>query len=95
MIKNVKRLGEKYMTQVIPYSEQEAKYQKAEQRRITELQLSQGFQVADLYLNRSYLDAFSSAPIISANRSIMDVSRLRLVEISKLVFDANENLQIN
>lgn len=78
------------MTQVIPYSEQEAKYQKAEQRRITELQLSQGFQVADLYLNRSYLDAFSSAPIISANRSIMDVSRLRLVEISKLVFDANE-----
>ena len=77
------------MTQVIPYSECDAEYQKAEQRRITELQLSQGFQVADLYLNRSYLDVFSSAPIISANRSIIDISRLRLVEISKLVFDAN------
>lgn len=33
------------MTQVIPYSEQEAKYQKAEQRRITELQLSQDFRL--------------------------------------------------
>lgn len=78
------------MAQVTRYSETNLKYEKAEQRRITELQLSKGFQVADIYLNRSYLDVFSSAPVISADHSVMDVSKLRLVEISKLVFDANE-----
>ena len=52
--------------------------------------ISNGFQIADIYLNRSNLDAFLSAPIIPANQIIMNVSKLRLIEISKLVFDANE-----
>lgn len=78
------------MTQVTRYLETEQKWRKSEQQRLTELQLAQGFQVADIYLNRSYLDSFSSASIISANHSIMDTSKLRLIEISKLVFDANE-----
>ena len=78
------------MGQVTRYSQMESSWGKSEQRRKTELQLAQGFQVADIYLNRSYLDAFSAAPIISANRSVMDISKLRLIEISKLVFDANE-----
>lgn len=83
-------MGEKNMTQVTRYSEIEQKQQILEQRRITELQLSRGFQVADIYLNRSYLDSFSSASIIPVNHSVMDISKLRLIEISKLVFDANE-----
>lgn len=78
------------MGQVTRYSQNEQSWAKSEQRRNTELQLAQGFQVADIYLNRSYLDSFSAAPIIPANRSILDVSRLRLIEISKLVFDSNE-----
>ena len=78
------------MTQVTTYLDTEKKWEKSEQRKITELQLARGFQVADIYLNRSYLDLFSSAPIISASRSVMDISKMRLLEISKLVFDANE-----
>lgn len=78
------------MAQVTKYSEAEQKWKKSEQRKITQFQLAQGFQVADIYLNRSYLDLFSSASIILPNHSIMDTSKLRLIEISKLVFDANE-----
>lgn len=78
------------MGQVTRYSESEQAWNKSEQNRITELQLARGFQVADIYLNRAYLDVFSAAPIISLNRSEMDISKLRLFEISKLVFDAEE-----
>ncbi len=78
------------MAQVTKYSETEQKWKKSEQRKITQFQLAQGFQVADIYLNRSYLDSFSSASIILPNHSVMDTSKLRLIEISKLVFDANE-----
>ena len=65
-------------------------WQKSSQRVNHELQLAQGFNVADIYLNRTYLDNFSSAPIIPANRNIMDISKIRTIEISKLVFDENE-----
>ena len=83
------------MGQVTRYSESEQAWNKSEQNRITELQLARGFQVADIYLNRAYLDVFSAAPIISLNRSEMDISKLRLFEISKLVFDAEEKFIIN
>lgn len=72
------------------YSEYEDKWNKAEQRVNTELQLAQGFHVADIYLNRTYLENFSYAPIIPAGRSLKDISKLRLIEITKLVFDKNE-----
>lgn len=68
----------------------ETAWQKSSQRVNHELKLAQGFNVADIYLNRTYLDNFSSAPIITANRNIMDISKIRTIEISKLVFDANE-----
>ncbi len=68
----------------------EKAWQKSNQRVNHELQLAQGFNVADIYLNRTYLDNFSSAPIIPANRNIMDISKIRTIEISKLVFDENE-----
>lgn len=78
------------MGEVSRYSEREQAWQRSELRVKNDQQLAQGFQVADIYLNRTYLDQFSSAPIITANRTIMDVSKLRIIEISKLVFDASE-----
>ena len=51
------------MGQVTRYSESEQAWNKSEQNRITELQLARGFQVADIYLNRAYLDVFSAAPL--------------------------------
>lgn len=38
-------------------------------------------------MNRSYLDSFSSVSIIPVNHSVMDITKLRLIEITKLVFD--------
>ena len=72
------------------YSEYENEWNKSEQQANTELQLAQGFHVADIYLNRTYLENFSYAPIIPAGRKLMDVSNLRLIEITKLVFDRSE-----
>ncbi len=71
-------------------SDYEKAWQKASQKANHELQLAQGFNVADIYLNRTYLDSFSSAPIIPASRAVMDISKIRTIEISKLVFDENE-----
>lgn len=79
------------MGEVSRYAEREQSWQHSELRVKNEQQLAQGFQVADIYPNRTYLDQFSNAPIIAANRSIMDVSKLRIIEISKLVFDASEH----
>ena len=72
------------------YSEYESAWNKSEKRVNTELQLAQGFNVADVYLNRTYLDSFSAAPIVPAPSSLLDPSYLRLIEIKKLVFDKNE-----
>ena len=72
------------------YSQYEDTWNKSEKRVNTELQLAQGFNVADIYLNRAYLESFSAAPIVPAGRDLLDVSKMRMIEISKLVFDKNE-----
>lgn len=72
------------------YSQYENAWNKSEKRVNTELQLAQGFKVADIYLNRTYLESFSAAPIVPASRSLLDPSCRRLIEITKLVFDKNE-----
>lgn len=78
------------MTQQKRYVQYEDAWDKSEKRVNTELQLAQGFNVADIYLNRSYLDSFSSAPILPVSRSVLDVSNMRIIEITKLVFDKKE-----
>ena len=78
------------MSQQNRYSQYEQEWNKASQRLDNEMQLAQGFNVADIYLNRTYLDNFSAAPIIPANKHIMDSTKLRIIEISKLVYDENE-----
>lgn len=72
------------------YSQYENEWNKSEKRVNTELQLAQGFNVADIYLNRTYLESFASAPIVPASKALLDPSYLRLIEITKLVFDKNE-----
>lgn len=78
------------MAQQNRYSDYEKAWNKSNKRVNNELQLAQGFNVADIYLNRTYLENFSAAPIVPANRSIMDISKLRIIEISKLVYDESE-----
>lgn len=78
------------MVQQKRYSEYENSWNKSSQRVNCEIQLAQGFNVADIYLNRTYLESFSAAPIIPASRAVTDISKLRIIEISKLVFDENE-----
>lgn len=72
------------------YSQYENEWNKSEKRVNTELQLAQGFNVADIYLNRTYLESFATAPIVQASKSLLDVSCLRMIEITKLVYDKNE-----
>lgn len=72
------------------YSQYESAWSESKKRVDTELQLAQGFNVADIYLNRTYLEAFAAAPIVPASKALLDSSCLRLIEITKLVFDKNE-----
>ncbi|SHK99915.1 ATP-binding protein [Hespellia stercorisuis] len=79
--------------QVKRYSAMEQSWRFSKQREDNERQLAQGFHVADVYLNRTYLDGFSTAPILPAARGILDVSKIRIIEISKIVFDAEEKFK--
>lgn len=72
------------------YSEFEHAHQELVRRDNYEMDLARGFHVADIYLNRTYLDNFSAAPIIPPDAEIMDVSKVRTIEISKIVYDENE-----
>lgn len=72
------------------YSQYEEAWNQSEKRVNTELQLARGFQVADVYLNRTYLESFSAAPIVPETRALMDTTKLRLLEITKIVYDQKE-----
>ena len=72
------------------YSQYEEAWNQSEKRVNTELQLARGFQVADVYLNRTYLESFSAAPIVPGTRALMDTTKLRLLEITKIVYDQKE-----
>ena len=72
------------------YSQYEEAWNQSEKRVNTELQLARGFQVADVYLNRTYLESFSAAPIVPETRALMDTTTLRLLEITKIVYDQKE-----
>ncbi|MCI5902950.1 MAG: DUF87 domain-containing protein [Blautia sp.] len=78
------------MEQQKRYSQYEVSWNKSKQRVSSEQQLAQAFHMADVYLNHTYLNNFSDAPVISAGRGIMDITRIRLIEITKLVFDKKE-----
>ena len=64
------------MTEQKRYSQYENAWNKSEKRVNTELKLAQGFNVADIYLNRTYLENFSAAPIVPASRNLLDSSKI-------------------
>ena len=72
------------------YSEFEHAHQELVRRDNYKQELARGFNVADIYLNRTYLDNFAAAPIIPPDAEITDISKLRTIEISKIVYDENE-----
>lgn len=67
---------------------------KAEEERQQELAVFQkGFQVADVFANKQYLDNFSNADIIEINRKTVQVPhKLRVFQMTKVVFDKEEDV---
>lgn len=79
--------------QVIPYAKQ-MQLIKDEKERTEHLKvLEKGFQVADVFVNREYLAEFSRAEILDGNRKrICAPQKLRVFEMTKVVFDAEEDV---
>ena len=67
---------------------------RQEKERQQELEtLDKGFRVANIFVNKGYLDEFSSAPIMAGNRSnLVDVQKLRVFKMTKVVFDPKEDV---
>lgn len=78
------------MGEVMRYSAHEQAFAKSDLIDKTMLQIAQGFRIADIYLNRTYLDYFSEAPIMPIIPELKTTAPMKLLEISKLVFDADE-----
>ncbi len=65
-----------------------------EQERHEHLQtLEKGFQVADVFTNRQYLDDFSNAQILSmSRRTIQSSQKLHVFRLTKVVLDKEEDV---
>lgn len=77
----------------IPY-EKQMQLMKDEQERSKTLSiLEKGFRVADTFINRQYLDDFSSAEILDINRRVVQApQKLRFFQMTKVVFDKKEDI---
>ena len=67
---------------------------KLKQERSEELvKLDKGFKVANIFINKGYLDDFSNAPIMTEKRALlMDIHKLRFFRMTKVVFDPKEDV---
>lgn len=72
------------------YKNLETKWQEVRKHVEYELKLAQGFQVADVFLNQNYLDNFQFSQIKPLSNCELDISKIRMFEISKIVYDADE-----
>ena len=77
--------------EVVTYEDAESSYRRSEIQRRTDEKIARGFQVADVYLNRSYLDSFALAPIIPPSQQILSTNGLRVIRIDKIVLDTEGN----
>lgn len=77
--------------EVVTYEDAENSWRRSEIQRKTDEKIARGFQVADIYLNRSYLDRFSIAPIIPPTRDVLNTNGLRVIRIDKIVLDDEED----
>ena len=64
---------------------QEQLWLEQDQRKRYELSLAQGCLVANTYLSQTYLDNFSESTVLAVGRNVCDVSRIRMMHISKIV----------
>ena len=79
--------------QVIPYAKQMQLVKQEKERHENLKILERGFQVADVFVNREYLSEFSRAEILDGNRRQICVpQKLRFFQMSKVVFDAEEDV---
>lgn len=77
----------------VSYTKQMQLINKERERQENLLILAKGFQVADVFTNKQYLDNFSNAEIIEAHRRSLQVpQKLRFYRMSKVVFDKNEDV---
>lgn len=74
------------------YSDLMDKWQLQQKRTQYELKMAQGMSVADMYLNQHYLDHFSKGEVLEADTSIKNVVKMRIFKVSKVVYDAHEQI---
>ncbi|MBO5054786.1 MAG: DUF87 domain-containing protein [Lachnospiraceae bacterium] len=72
------------------YKNLEAKWMEARKHVEYELKLAQGFHAADVFLNQNYLDNFQYSHVKEISGKDLDISKIRMFEISKIVYDSDE-----
>lgn len=78
---------------VLTYEKQMQLVKDEQERNKTLMILDKGFQVADVFTNRQYLDNFSNAEILDIDRRVVQVSqKLRIFRMTKVVFDKEEDV---
>lgn len=77
----------------VPYDKQIQLIKDAQERNEHLQVLEKGFQVADVFINRQYLDDFSNAEILNINKQNIQVSqKLRIYQMTKVVFNEEEDV---
>lgn len=76
----------------VRYTDIQKKWEEQKRKTAYELKLAQGFAVADMYLTQQYLDRFSAGTVYEPDAGVMDVLKMRVYKISKLVYDPEEQI---
>ena len=76
----------------VRFTDLEQKWNEQKRKTAYELKLAQGFAVADMYLTQQYLDRFSAGTVYEPDNTVMDVLKMRVFQISKLVYDPEEQI---
>jgi len=76
----------------VRFTDMQKKWEEQKRKTAYELKLAQGFAVADMYLTQQYLDRFSAGTVYEPDAAVMDVLKMRVYQISKLVYDPEEQI---
>lgn len=83
---------QKEPTMPVRFTDMQKKWEEQKRKTAYELKLAQGFAVADMYLTQQYLDRFSAGTVYEPDAAVMDVLKMRVYQISKLVYDPEEQI---
>lgn len=76
------------------YDKQMALIAREQERREELITLEKGFQAADVFVNKGYLDMFGMASILPGDtRQIANSQKLRFFKMTKIVFDPREDVR--